>query len=322
MGAPTTEKTKIERTSMTDTSGKVAGILGAGFSGLAIGESLHQAGFDVWGTTRSEDKFEKLTKHNVDPVCFDGETLDGKLKTRLKETTHLVVSIAPPRAENVAQPDAMVDPTLAALENKSLADVAPNLQWIDYLSTVGVYGNHNGAWIDEETPVAPLSARSRQRVRAEVEWLGIAEATDIPVGIFRLSGIYGPGRNALLSAEKGKARRLVKRDQVFNRIHVGDIAQFLTLAACKKTAGIFNITDNEPSPPQDVVAFAHDLMAKEAPPEIDFETADLTPMARSFYGENKRVSNAKSRSIFGTDYQWPNYREALTRMWNEDSWRG
>ena len=298
------------------------GILGAGFSGSEIGLALSQTCADVWGTTRSEEKTNWLSGKGIEPILFDGVALTNDLRDALSKTTHLIISIAPPRTENLEEPDAIVDPTLLALSNLSLKDAAPDLEWIGYLSTVGVYGNHNGAWIDEETPVAPVSARSRQRVRAEAEWLSVGEAIEVPVGVFRLSGIYGPGRNALLSAEKGKARRLVKKDQVFNRIHVGDIAQALVSAAEKKAAGLFNITDNEPAPPQDVVKFTHELMGLEPPPEIDFETADLTPMARSFYGENKRVANAKSRSVLAMEYQWPNYRESLTRMWNEKNWRG
>ena len=298
------------------------GILGAGFSGSEIGQALSQTGAEVWGTTRSEEKTNWLSEKGIEPILFDGVALTNALRDALSKTTHLIISIAPPRAENLEEPDAIVDPTLLALSDLSLKDAAPNLEWIGYLSTVGVYGNHNGAWIDEETPVAPVSARSRQRVRAEAEWLSVGEAMEVPVGVFRLSGIYGPGRNALLSAEKGKARRLVKKDQVFNRIHVGDIARALVSASDKKAAGLFNITDNEPAPPQDVVKFAHELMGLEPPPEIDFETADLTPMARSFYGENKRVANAKSRSVLAMEYQWPNYRESLTRMWNEKNWRG
>ena len=297
------------------------GIFGAGFSGKEIGRNLIESGHDVWGTTRSEDKFSSLQHLGITPVAFDGTNLNEDVRNALVDTTHLIISIAPARQENTDQPDEIVDPVLRSFQDQDLKTLAPKLQWIGYLSTVGVYGNHDGAWIDENTSVAPASERSRQRVRAEAEWLSIGEAQKLPVGVFRLSGIYGPGRNALLTAEKGKARRLVKKNQVFNRIHVGDIATALNLAATRKASGAFNITDNEPAPPQDVVKFSHELMGKTPPPEIDFETADLSPMARSFYGENKRVSNAKSKSELGLDYQWPDYRAALTRMWEEDNWR-
>ncbi|MEL6750956.1 MAG: SDR family oxidoreductase [Pseudomonadota bacterium] len=298
------------------------GILGAGFSGKAIGALAAKNGADVWGTTRSQDKFDALRAQEISPVAFDGETVGKDLREALADTTHLVVSIAPSRKEDTTRPDAFVDPTLKALGEETLDKIAPKLEGIDYLSTVGVYGNHDGAWVDEETPVAPASERSRQRVRAEAEWLALGEATGIPVAIMRLSGIYGPGRNGLVSAHEGRSRRLVKPGQVFNRIHVDDIAQATWLAASAKAGGIFNITDHEPAPPQEVVAFAHSLLGTEPPPEIDFATADLTPMARSFYGENKRVSNACSRTELGLVYANPDYRTALSRMVEDGTWRG
>ena len=255
-------------------------------------------------------------------VIFDGETADDAVLAALSTTTHLVVSIAPSRKENPAEPDATVDPTLLALGNRALSDIMPALRWIGYLSTVGVYGNHDGAWVDEETPAAPSSERSRQRVRAEAEWMALGEATGLPVAVFRLSGIYGPGRNGLISASEGRSRRLVKPGQVFNRIHVEDIATAVTKAAQIEAQGLFNITDDEPAPPQDVVAFAHTLLGTHPPPEMDFATADLTPMARSFYGENKRVSNAKSKQALAMTYAQPNYRMALESMWENGTWRG
>jgi len=296
-------------------------IFGAGFSGLRVGEACAKVGAKVFGTTRSQEKFEQLEQAGITPLIFDGETIERPVFDTIQDTSHLIISVAPPREEDTQQLDTSVDPVLCALGNHALLDIAPKLKWIGYLSTVGVYGDHDGAWIDEETPVAPSSQRSRQRVRAEKEWLAVDERGKIPVAIFRLSGIYGPGRNALKTADEGKARRLIKKGQVFNRIHVGDIATAVKAAAERETGGIFNITDNEPAPPQDVVKFAHELRGKEPPLEIDFETAELTPMARSFYGENKRVSNAKSRSVLGIDYAWPDYRTSLTRMWEEDSWR-
>lgn len=297
------------------------GILGAGFSGSEIGKRLAQEGIPVWGTTRSYEKFDTLKNCNISPVLFDGMTANDDVLAALHDTSHLIVSIAPPRQENTDEPDAPVDSVLISLSDHAMSKIMPKLEWIGYLSTVGVYGDHGGAWIDEGDKISPSSERSRQRVRAEAEWLSVGEALKLPVGVFRLSGIYGPGRNALVSAHEGRSRRLVKKDQVFNRIHVGDIAQALTLAAQKKSKGLFNITDDEPAPPQDVVAFAHELLGTTPPPEMDFETAELSPMARSFYGENKRVSNAKSKSELGMTYEWPNYRVALTRMFETNTWQ-
>lgn len=297
------------------------GILGAGFSGREIGKWFAKDKTTVWGTTRSSEKFAHLESAGIIPVQFDGETATPDVLKELNDTTHLIISIAPPRQEKTDEPDAPVDPVLIALADHPLSDIVPKLEWIGYLSTVGVYGDHKGQWIDEADEISPTSERSRQRVRAEAEWLSVGEAMNLPVGVFRLSGIYGPGRNGLVSAHEGRSRRLVKKDQVFNRIHIGDIAQALTLAAQKKAKGLFNITDDEPAPPQDVVSFAHELLGTPPPPEMDFETADLSPMARSFYGENKRVSNAKSKAELGMTYHWPNYRVALTRMWENDNWQ-
>ncbi len=295
-------------------------IIGAGFSGKAIGQRCADEKIAVAGTTRSEGKLETLSECGIAPILFDGVTISAPLRSALQNCKHLVVSIAPPR-EEAEDPSAPVDPTLIAFGGEPLTAVMPNLQWVGYLSTVGVYGNADGAWIDEEAELSPTSARSRQRVRAEREWQEAARAAGIPLAIFRLSGIYGPGRNALMSAHKGKTRRLIKPGQVFNRIHVDDIATAVTKAAHGNIGGVFNVTDHEPAPPQDVVAYAHTLMGKDLPPEQDFDTADLTPMARSFYGDNKRVSNARSRSVLNMTYQWPDYRVALDAMWRDGTWK-
>ena len=300
------------------------GILGCGFSGRTIGQRLSNKGLPVWGTTRTTEKFPGLEKVGVKPLQFDGETISSELIEHLATTTHLVISIAPPREEDPSK--SITDPFLAALANKqpvhSLLEISPKLEWAGYLSTVGVYGNHDGAWVDETTKVAPISARSRQRVKAENEWLTLGSSTELTTSVFRLSGIYGPGRNALVTASNGKSRRLVKKNQVFNRIHVADIAEAIDSAAHKNADGIFNITDDQPAPPQDVVTFAHEVLGTIPPDELDFETADLSPMARSFYGENKRVSNQKSKDILGMTYAYPNYTTALTKMYSEQNWKG
>src|SRR5690606_5305364 len=186
----------------------------------------------------------------------------------------------------------------------------PKLAWAGYLSTVGVYGDHKGGWVDEETVLNPVSARSVERVEAENHWLGFGAASGPPVAVLRLAGIYGPGRNALRNMEEGTARRLVKKDQVFNRIRVEDIGRSALFLADRRLGGVWNITDDEPGPPQDVVAEAARLMGLPTPPDIPFETAELSPMARSFYGENKRVSNAKLKAA-GFEFRFPNYRQSL-----------
>lgn len=283
-------------------------IFGFGFSSMAIAEKA-SSDFDViCGTSRSQEKVERLRAEGFEGEVFDGHSTP-ELEAQLADTTHIVMSISPGEE----------DPVLKAFTN--LIAIAPNLEWMGYLSTVGVYGHHDGAWVDETSELRPVSKRSIERVTAEEAWAKLAHKSKIPLSIFRLSGIYGSGRNWFVNIEKGTSRRLVKPDQVFNRIHREDIGQAVTLAMRKNIGEIFNITDDDPAPPQDVVTYAHELMGKEPPPEIDFETADISPMARSFYGENKRVSNQKSKEILGLEYQWPNYKISLERLWREGSWK-
>ena len=277
-------------------------IFGCGYSGKAIGERMADAGSNVTGTTRSRDGFGALQVRGIKPLVFDGETPNEDVERAVLEATHIVVSIAPGEAG---------DPVVA-LYAEAIKH-APKLEWIGYLSTVGVYGNHDGKWVDEETVPMPVSERSRQRVEAENLWITIAREKNVPISIIRLSGIYGPGRNAFVSLKEGRARRLVKPGQVFNRIHVADIAGATDLLARQRHNGIINVTDDEPAPPQNVVAHAAELLGVEPPPETDFEMADLTPMARSFYGENKRVSNARLKSL-GYHTRNPSFREGLASL--------
>ncbi|MBZ9821019.1 SDR family oxidoreductase [Mesorhizobium sp. CA4] len=283
-------------------------IFGAGYSAKAFARANAQHA-PTLGTTRAPEKFEALRSAGIEPLRFDG-ALSTELGEALAGTTHLIVSIAPDEAG---------DPVLSAAGETIRANM-PALEWIGYLSTVGVYGDHGGAWVDETSDCRPVSKRSTMRVAAEQEWLKLGREIGKPVAILRLSGIYGPGRNALANLEDGTARRLVKRDQVFNRIHCDDIAGALWHLAEKNLGGIFNVTDDEPAPPQDVVAYAAGLMGVTPPPEIPFETAQLSPMARSFYGENKRVANQTIKAA-GYRFRFPNYRVALERMWAEGNWR-
>ena len=188
----------------------------------------------------------------------------------------------------------------------------PDLAWVGYLSTVGVYGDWQGQWVDETSPTRPTSERSLRRVLAEKAWLGFGSETGRRVEIFRLSGIYGPGRSVIDNLRAGTARRIVKPGQVFNRIHVDDIAQVLA-AAIDTPAGhtIYNVSDDEPAPPQDVVAYAAELLGLPIPPDIPFERAGLTGMAASFWAESKRVSNARMKTALGVTLAYPTYREGL-----------
>ncbi|MFO1184763.1 MAG: SDR family oxidoreductase [Bauldia sp.] len=273
-------------------------ILGMGYSGRAIAAALRGHGVeDVVGTTRAWDREAEGT------LPFDGKTASRELLTTLGRATHLIVSIPP---------DESGDPTLRSLGGAIAA--APHLTWIGYLSTVGVYGDHGGDWIDEGSECRPGSERSRARLASEREWQALAKHAGLPIALFRLAGIYGPGRSPLDNVAAGTAHRVVKAGQVFNRIHVDDLAAVVVAALLGSRAGIFNVADDEPAPPQDVVAHAAELLAVEAPPEVPFAEADLSPMARSFYGENKRVRNDRIKRDLGVVLAYPTYREGLAAL--------
>ncbi|HXV29602.1 MAG TPA: SDR family oxidoreductase [Sinorhizobium sp.] len=286
-------------------------ILGAGYSGTAIAKALAPAAQSVTGTTRSAEKLPALEAAGIAPLIFDGNEISPELAEAMQRTTHLVQSIAPGR-----DGDPMFRPG-----TPPLAGLLPNLRWVGYLSTVGVYGDHGGGWVTEETPIKPVSQRSRERVEAEDAWLDYGARRGIAVAVLRLGGIYGPGRNAFRNLAAGTAHRIIKPNQVFNRIRVEDIGAAAAFLAARGLSGVYNVTDDEPAAPQDVVTEAARLMGVEPPPEVAFETADLSPMARSFYGENKRVSNARLRGT-GFDFAFPNYRVSLAQLWASGDWRG
>jgi len=286
-------------------------IFGAGYSAKAFAATRGDRSIAIAGTTRSPEKFDALRRSGIEPILFDGGEFSPDLLESLKQATHLIVSISPEEGG---------DPVVALLGD-GLGRLAPSLRWIGYLSTVGVYGNRDGGWVDETGECRPVSKRSQLRLEAENQWLALGEEASLPVAILRLSGIYGPGRNAFVNLRNGTAKRLIKPDQVFNRIHAADIAGALWHLAEHDLGGVFNVTDDQPGPPQDVVTYAAGLMGVEPPPEIPFASAQLSPMARSFYGENKRVSNA---ALKGTGYRFrhPDYRSAFDAMWAAGDWKG
>jgi nucleoside-diphosphate-sugar epimerase len=286
-------------------------IFGAGFSGLAIARSLAGDCDFAGGTTRGPERFAALQGAGLTPFIYAGGAPSDDLAASLSEITHLVMSIAP---------DSGGDPLLDAFAG-GLRPSMPKLEWIGYLSTVGVYGDHDGEWVDEQTPCKPVSRRSVARLAAEDGWTRLADEAGVPLAIIRLSGIYGPGRNALKTLSEGKARRLIKPGQVFNRIHVADIGGATALLARQRLGGIYNVTDDMPAPPQDVVSEAARMMGVEPPAEMDFETAELSPMARSFYGENKRVSNARIKAS-GYSFMYPDYFTGLAALFDHENWKG
>ncbi len=277
---------------------------GLGYSAQVFARRMIAHGWQVLGTTRSEDALQKLRDEGFHMALFSGEEPCADASNALKTATHVLISVAP---------GAGGDAVLTHHED-DLAD-APLLEWIGYLSTVGVYGDHAGEWVDEDAVLKPKSQRSLLRVAAENAWIEFGSKTGKAVQLFRLAGIYGPGRGPLENVRAGKGRRIVKKAQVFNRIHVEDIASVLEASINHPRAGaIYNVSDDEPAPPQDVVAYAAKLLGMVPPPEVAFEKADLTPMGRSFYGENKRVSNARIRQELEVDLAFPTYREGMTSL--------
>lgn len=277
---------------------------GFGYSAKVFARRCLEQGWRVTGTSRSPEGVARILETGAGGVLFDGQSSNEAVKAELESATHILVS---------AGPDENGDPVLRTC-SKAL-EKAATLRWVGYLSTVGVYGNHDGQWVDEETIVRPESQRSVRRVAAENAWLDFAEGKDWSLQIFRLAGIYGPGRSAVEKLRHGTARRLIKPGQVFNRIHVEDIANVLTAGIISSQAsGIFNVTDDEPAPPQDVVAHAALLLGLDVPPDLPFEHADLSPMARSFYSENKRCRNQKIKRTLGAQLDYPTYREGLAAL--------
>ncbi|PZO00316.1 MAG: NAD(P)-dependent oxidoreductase [Hyphomicrobiales bacterium] len=278
-------------------------VLGLGYSAGFFARAALAKGWEVTGTVRSAEKATRLSREGIHMLVFDGLAVSSFLAAAIAEADAVLVSV---------QPGENGDPVLERLSRELVA--APSLRWIGYLSTIGVYGDHGGAWIDETT--APKhSFRSQMRLSIERDWLALGERSGKAVQIFRLSGIYGPGRNPLVKLRQGTATRLIKPGQVFNRIHVDDITGVLMASLERPRHGaIYNVTDDEPAPPQDVVSFAAALAGLEPPPEMAFDLAKLSPMAASFYGENKRVSNALVKRELGYSFRYPTYREALPAL--------
>lgn len=258
----------------------------------------------IAGTVRTAEKAAQLATQGMSGRPVQAIRFDEKpaVAAALADATLAIVSI-PPGANG--------DPALA-LHAEALRR-AKRIEDIVYLSTIGVYGDHGGAWIDETAPCRPVSPRSRERLRAERDWHALSETIERPVAILRLPGIYGPGRNALVNLLRGEARRVVKPGQVFNRVHVDDIAQAIEAARLRRANGVFNVCDDDPTPGGEPIAYAAVLLDMTPPPELDFDTIKdtLSPMAQSFYAESKRVRNTRMKEELGVTLAYPTYREGL-----------
>jgi nucleoside-diphosphate-sugar epimerase len=284
---------------------------GLGYSAQHFVENFGEKLDRIVGTVRDTERAAELNaqpSERLKALIFDGNSATPELRSAIAEVDAALVSVPP---------DENSDPVLRACGD--VLAHAQRLRGIVYLSTIGVYGDSGGAWVDETTPPQPGAARSRERLAAEQAWLDFGARRGIAVAILRLAGIYGPGQNALAQIARGSARRVVKPGQVFNRIHVGDIAQAIDGAFTRRASGIFNVADDEPTPPADPIVFAAQLMGVEPPPAIPFEQAapTMSPMALSFWQECRRVKNDKLKRELGVSLRYPTYREGLRALFEE-----
>lgn len=267
---------------------------GFGFSARTLAAQLQRGDWMISATSR-----QAAGVADINAAGFNGQLFGSTLNIPA-DVTHILVSAPPGEAG---------DPVLRlfASQLQNLKSVV----WVGYLSTTGVYGDKGGDWVDEDTPLEPNTTRGQRRLAAEQAWADL----DLPVHVFRLAGIYGPGRNQLLTVKNGSAKRIIKPGQIFSRIHVSDIAGVLLASMAKPNPSrAYNVCDDEPCPPQDVVAYAAELLGLPQPPEIPFAEAELSPMARSFYADSKRVSNARIKSELGYRLRYPNYRVGLEAL--------
>jgi nucleoside-diphosphate-sugar epimerase len=286
----------MERWSMTK---KHILFFGFGFSAKALAARLDPAQWTITGTSRSAEGGAAIRNVGYQAFVF------GEMTSLPEGITHIITSVPP---------DKNGDPVLTAF-GKELASRAKTIEYVAYLSTTGVYGDHGGAWVDESTPLTPNTERGQRRLDAEVAWLELHKKRDLPVHLFRLAGIYGLGRNVFENLRDGTAKRVIREGQVFSRIHVEDIAGILEASMRKPHPGrAYNVADDEPCPPQDVVTYAAGVLGLAPPPEIPFEQAELSPMARSFFMDSKRVSNARVKEELGYKFLYPNYQTGLASL--------
>lgn len=275
---------------------------GHGFSAQALSRLLVPQDWRVIGTTRSEDKAVALLNSGVEPRIWPG----ADMAPALNAATHILISAAP---------DEDGDPVLAKLETE-ITKRAGQFEWVGYLSTTGVYGDHQGDWVNENSPLTPATQRGIARVKAEAAWASIP---DLPLHIFRLAGIYGPGRGPFAKVRNGTARRIIKKGQVFSRTHVADIARILQASIQQPNPGAaYNVCDDDPAPPEDVIAYAAKLLGMPIPTAEDFATAEMTAMARSFYAESKKVRNDRIKDELGVELLYPDYRSGLKSLFAQE----
>ncbi len=261
--------------------------------------------WDVWGTTSDLEKREIFEQRDISLIIQDQERIMSDVDSVLNGTTHLLISVPP---KNLGCP----------IFRSYVREITSlkTLEWVGYLSTIGIYGDCGGEWVDEESETKPSTIRGSRRAKAEEQWLSLFKRYKAPVHLFRLAGIYGEGRCALDSIRAGIARRIYKENHVFNRIHIEDISQILAASMHHPRAGaIYNMSDDEPAPSHEIISEASKIMGVEEPPLIDIEHANLAPITQSFYSDNKRVGNSLIKNEFGITLKYPTYREGLRQCY-------
>jgi hypothetical protein len=282
---------------------------GFGYTARALASRHLGSGWVVTGTSRTAEQVASLREAGFPADLFDRDRPISQ--EALSEATHLLVSVPP---------DAEGDPVLA-VHGRDIAKM-PTLRWVGYLSTTGVYGDRGGGWVDETSALLPTGERGRRRVAAEAGWLDLWISRKVPVHIFRLAGIYGPGRSAFDALRAGRAKRIDKRGHVFSRIHVKDVANVLIASMTRPRPGaVYNVCDDDPSPPEAVVAHAAALLGVSAPPLVPLAASGLSPMARSFYDDNKRVSNTLIKTELGVTLKYPDFRAGLAAILADEACR-
>ncbi len=276
---------------------------GYGYTCDFLGRALQQSdpSWQLAGTTRDATKKQVLRSRGIQAHSFDTEIPLGDPQEYLRGTTHLLISTPPDQDGD----------QVFRYHAEDLLNI-PTLEWVGYFSTTGVYGDRDGGWVDETTPLRPSSIRGTRRARAEEQWVNFAKDNNLPVHVFRLAGIYGPGRSALDSVRAGIARRIIKPGHAFSRVHVDDSVQVLMHSFAKPNPrAVYNVTDDEAAPSHEVIAYACRLLGQAPPPLVRFEEANLAPITLSFYSENKRVKNDKIKQELGVQLKYPDYRSGL-----------
>ena len=292
---------------MTSTDKKLF-CFGYGYVCDFLGHALKEQGWSVAGTSRDSDKREMMRNAGVDAYLFDDERPLGDPLYVLKDVTHILIS-TPPGREGCP----------AYLAHGRMLSSLPNLEWVGYLSSTCVYGDRGGDWVNEYTETCPTSIRGTRRCKAEEQWRTLRRVEGLPVHVFRLAGIYGPGRSALDSVRVGIARRIQKDGQVFSRVHVDDIIDVITKSIELPNAGaVYNVCDDNSAPAHEVISYACELLGQPVPPLVPIEDANLPPMALSFYSDNKRVHNDRIKQELGIKLRYPDYRAGIDQCYEHD----